>query len=266
MHYPKQMTIKRQKKTTSPKRKRYKNEFFLKKFGDKCRKLRLQKGYSIDRLSKESQQLSTASIDRLEKGTADSQILVLYRYAETLGLSLPDLFSYLKDEPNIKNDARIIPYEEDLNPPSSYIPVYPIKVAAGIFSSEGIYGDTNPLGWIDIHLKSPSSDYFAAFVYGESMQPRISDGDLCLFRRYSGGSRQGKVFLLQARSLHDSETGEAFVVKKYIRQTPPKSSADLSGSESVIHLISENPRFSPIILYGLKDEEIQTIAEFIKVL
>lgn len=257
------------KKTVKPRRKRYRNERFLNSLGDRCKKLRLQKGYSIDRLSKESNQLSPASIDRLEKGKSDTHILVLLRYVETLGSNLHDLFAYLKESKDISQDSRIIPYEEGLRPSSSYVPVYSIKVAAGKFAAESdLNEDQPPLGWIDVNLKGSAQDYFAAFVQGESMQPRITDGDLCLFRKYSGGSRQGKIFLIQARSLHDAETGEAFVVKKYMRQTPPRSpgSEKADTSESVIHLISENPRFSPIILYGLKDEEIQTIAEFVKVL
>lgn len=253
------------KKTAPPKRRRYRNSSFLKALGDRCRKLRRQKGYSIDRLSKESDQLSPASIDRLEKGTADTHILVLLRYVNTLGITLHDLFLYLKESPDISTDSRVIPYEEGVKPPASYIPVFPIKVAAGKFSEEGdLSDDQAPLGWVEASIKGGHQDYFAAFVYGESMQPRISNGDLCLFRKYTGGSRQGRIFLIQARSLHDAETGEAFVVKKYMRQTPPKSTNE--NSETVIHLISENPRFSPIILYSLKDEEIQTIAEFIKVL
>lgn len=267
MRYPDIMSSGRAKKAVPIKRKRYKNDFFLKTLGQHCRRLRLQKGYSIDRLSKESDQLSPASIDRLENGTSDTQILVLLRYAETLGFTLFDLFSYLKELPNIQNDDRIIPYEKDIKPPSSYVPVYPIKVAAGKFSNDSsTYEKQTPLGWVDVNLKSSSKDYFAAFVQGESMHPRISSGDLCLFRLYGGGSRQGKIFLIQARSLLDSETGESFVIKKYMRQTPPKSGGHEDSSETVIHLISENPRFSPIILYGLNDDEIQTIAEFVKVL
>lgn len=248
-------------------RKRYKNEFFLKALGDHCRKLRLQKGFSIDRLSKEANQLSPASIDRLEKGTADSQILVLLRYAEALGIPLLDLLSFLKDMPNISKDPRVIPYEEDFKPPLNYVPVYSIKVAAGKFSENETYADSVPLGWIEVNLKAASPDYFAAYVQGESMQPRINNGDLCLFRKYTGGSRQGKIFLIQARSLRDPETAEGFVIKKYVRQTPPKTINEPDDErDAVIHLVSENPRFSPIIMYGLKDEDVQTIAEFIKIL
>lgn len=246
-------------------RTRYKNDFFLKTLGNHCRMLRQQRGLSIDRLAKESQQLSAGTIDRLERGLSDSQTLVLVRYAEALGVTLLDLFSFLKDTPELSNDSRIIPYEEDTQPPPKYVPVFPIKVAAGKFSSESTtYQETHPLGWIDANLKTDSLDYFATFVKGDSMLPKIKDGDLCLFKKYTGGSRQGHTFLIQARGLKNSETGESYVVKKYMRITPQRVSAE--DSPSIIHLVSENSKYPPIILMGTTDDEVQVLAEFIRVL
>jgi uncharacterized protein len=135
-------------------------------------------------------------------------------------------------------------------------------VAAGKFSDQTAYLNERLLEWVDISLKSVTSDYFAAYVHGESMQPKINNGDICLFRKYSGGSRQGKIFLIQARSLRDTETAEFFVIKKYVRQTPPKQTNEDSDQNAAIHLVSEKSRFSPIVLYGLQDEDVQTIAEF----
>jgi len=245
------------------KRARYKNESFLKTLGKHCRKLRTQRGYSIDRLAKESNQLSPSSIDRLERGLADSQILVLVRYAEVLGLSLLDLFSFLKEAPQLQKDTRILPYEEGMKVPMGFIPVYPVKVAAGKFS-ETTEAQVIPIGWIEAGIKGNTKDYFACFINGESMSPRIENGSLCLFKRYQGGSRQGRIFLIQARGLSDTESGESFVIKKYMRQTSPRTES--SEGPAVIHLISENSRFPPIVLVGLSDDEIQTIAEFIRVL
>ncbi|MCM2352701.1 MAG: helix-turn-helix domain-containing protein [Pseudobdellovibrio sp.] len=242
-------------------RKRYKNQAFLVALGENCRRIRLQRGYSIDRLSRESEQLSPASIDRLENGTGDSQILVLVRYAQTLNVSLLELFSFVKNLQDLSKDSRIIPYEEGSGPPLGYVPVYPLHVAAGLFGNERETSE-QPLGWVDANIRSGASEYFASFVHGESMQPRISDGSLCLFRKYSGGSRQGKIFLVRAQGLKNSETGEAFVLKKYVRQTPPRTNQ--AEDPAIIHLISENPRFSPIVLVGLQDEDVQTIAEFIR--
>lgn len=250
--------------TKTTKRTRYKNSNFLKRLGDHCKKLRTQRGYSIDRLSKEADQLSTSSIDRLERGLGDSQILVLVRYAEVLGLNLLDLFSFLKDDPSFLKDSRIIPYEENMKTPQGFAPVYPLKVAAGKFSGDSEAADVEPLGWVEAGIKGLSKDYFACFINGESMAPRIKNGDLVLFKKYLGGSRQGKVFLLQGRGLQSNETGESFVIKKYMRQTPARTESQ--DKTAVIHLISENPHFPPIILVGRSDDEIQTIAEFVKVL
>jgi phage repressor protein C with HTH and peptisase S24 domain len=218
----------------------------------------------MDRMAKEGEYMSSATIDRLEKGQADSQILVLLRYAEILGLSLLDLFSFSKDFLNSSKDPRIIPYEEGARPFPGYVPVYPLKVAAGAFSNEEETSDIQAIGWVDANVRSGSQDYFASFVKGESMQPLIPNGALCLFRRYTGGTRQGRIFLIQARGLRDNETGDAFVVKKYQRQTPPRTTQ--TEDPAVIHLISENSKFSPIVLVGLQDREVQTLAEFIRVL
>ncbi|MBL7542714.1 MAG: LexA family transcriptional regulator [Bdellovibrionaceae bacterium] len=248
------------------KKTRYKNDLFLKSLGQHCRQLRKQKGLSIDRLAKESDQLSTGTIDRLERGLADSQVLVLLRYAEVLGYSILDLFSFLKDNPElaIYKDPRIIPYEEGGKAPARHVPVYPLKVAAGRFGNSELTHESTPIGWVDASLKNDNSDYFAAFVRGQSMQPKINDGDLCLFKRYTGGSRQGHIFLIQARGLKNSETDESFVVKKYVRQTPGRQSED--DDMSIIHLVSENSKFPPIILMGASDDEIQVLAEFIRVI
>lgn len=248
----------RGKKTS---RKRYKNQAFLTALGVNCRRLRLQRGYSIDRLSRESEQLSPASIDRLENGTGDSQILVLVRYAQTLNVSLLDLFSFVKNLQDLSKDHRIIPYEEGSRPPLGYVPVFPLHVAAGLFAN-GHEASEQPLGWVEANIRTGNSEYFASFVHGESMQPRILDGSLCLFRKYTGGSRQGKIFLIRAQGLKNNETGESFVLKKYMRQTPPRTVQ--TEAPAVIHLVSENPRFSSIVLVGLQDEDVQTIAEFIR--
>ncbi len=247
----------------SVKRSRYKNTSFLKTLGEHCRKLRTQRGYSIDRLAKESEQLSSSNIDRLERGLADTQILVLVRYAEALGLSLIDLFSFLKDAPQLQKDSRILPYEEGIKVPADFVAVYSLKVAAGNFSTSSEVQST-PIGWIEAGIKGSAKDYFACFINGESMSPRIENGSLALFKKYQGGSRQGKIFLIQARGLRDTETGESFVVKKYMRQTAARTEAQ--DGPAVIHLISENPRFPAIVLVGLSDDEIQTIAEFVRVL
>lgn len=218
----------------------------------------------MDRMAKEGDYMSSATIDRLEKGQTDVQILVLLRYAEILGLSLLDLLAFTKDYPDVTKDSRILPYEEGVHPSPGFVPVYPLHIAAGAFSNPQIASELAPIGWVDANVRSSASDYFAAFVKGHSMQPLIADGALCLFRRYTGGTRQGRIFLIQARGLVDNETGESFVIKRYQRQTPARTMQ--LEEPAVIHLISENPKFPPMVLVGLEDSEVQTIAEFIRIL
>ena len=75
-------------------RKRYQNQKFLKSLGAHCKRLRIVKGYSIDRLAKEGILLSPATIFRLEQGDSDVQITVLLRIAAVLDVDLTELFAF----------------------------------------------------------------------------------------------------------------------------------------------------------------------------
>lgn len=75
-------------------RKRYKNPEFRRVLGEHIRELRTRRGYSIDRLSRESEQLSPAVIYRLENGLSDVQISVLLRISDTLDLPLWKLLQF----------------------------------------------------------------------------------------------------------------------------------------------------------------------------
>ena len=58
-------------------------------------------------------------------------------------------------------------------------------------------------------------DMFVVQASGRSMEPKIHDGDLCVMRKYAGGSRQGKIMLAQHRETYDPDTGGAYSIKKY---------------------------------------------------
>lgn len=73
---------------------RYKNPELLKELGRHCQQIREKKGYSIDRMSRESEQLSKGTIHRLETGTGDTQFTALYRYAKTLQIPMKRLFEF----------------------------------------------------------------------------------------------------------------------------------------------------------------------------
>jgi phage repressor protein C with HTH and peptisase S24 domain len=241
---------------------RYKNPRLLKAIGQNCQKLRVQKGYSIDRLYREGEQLSTSVIHRLENGTADTQLSVFYRYAQVLGLNLKELFDV--DIPR-EVSHRVLVASETTERPKSAVPYYDINVAAGAFKSKNMIASEEPQGWVQVSGYRNLNELFAVRIKGKSMEPTIPNDSLCLFRLYQGGSKQGKIFLIRSNSaLGTDDSDTAYVVKRYKRM--PASTAK---SGLVVHLNSDNKDYAPIIFMGSthsEDEMIQVVGEFVDVL
>src|SRR5690606_8892904 len=99
---------------------------------------------------------------------------------------------------------------------------------------------------------------------GRSMEPTIPSGSLCLFRLYQGGTRQNKIFLVKSRGILDPETNEAFVVKKYKRLNAVDDNEH--RAKVVVHLLSDNTNYPPIVLMASDESQIEIMAEFIEVL
>jgi hypothetical protein len=47
------------------------------------------------------------------------------------------------------------------------------------------------------------------------MNKIIPDGSMCLFKKDSGGTREGKVVLVEHRNIQDSDFGSGYTVKLY---------------------------------------------------
>ena len=96
---------------------------------------------------------------------------------------------------------------------SRYLPLYSIKAACGYFDS---YDEAEAEGWIDVSSLpfTPNKDLFVVHAKGDSMLPKIKDGDLCVFERYHGGSREGEIVLSQANE-YSEEYGGMYTIKKY---------------------------------------------------
>jgi transcriptional regulator with XRE-family HTH domain len=83
--------------TKGKKKKRYRHDGYLTALGAHCRKLRQKKGVSVNRMSREAEQLSPSSILRLENATAPVNILTLLRYAEVLEVDVKKLLDFEYD-------------------------------------------------------------------------------------------------------------------------------------------------------------------------
>jgi transcriptional regulator with XRE-family HTH domain len=78
-------------KKKTPAVTRFRDTAFLKKIGARVKKLRIAKGYSIDRIYLEGEGLNRSSISRIERGLTDPQVSTLKRIADTIGVELTDL-------------------------------------------------------------------------------------------------------------------------------------------------------------------------------
>ncbi|HNT98290.1 MAG TPA: DUF2075 domain-containing protein [Elusimicrobiales bacterium] len=93
---------------------------------------------------------------------------------------------------------------------TDYLPVYTLEAACGGF---GRGMAVEPQGWAKSPpgLK-PDRNMFIARVTGRSMEPKLHDGDYCVFRANVAGTRQGKIVLVQHSSISDPDTGGSYTV------------------------------------------------------
>jgi len=139
----------------------------------------------------------------------------------------------------------------------THVPVYTLRAAAGKFLENAEIEEER---WEEIpeSLRSRlSRDMFAAHIAGHSMEPRIPDGSLCLFRANLVGSREGKLVLAEDRRKH------AFAIKQYHSEKIQNDSGDWRHDR--IRLISLNPEYPSWDLEP-EEEKFRILAEFIAVL
>ena len=154
-------------------------------------------------------------------------------------------------------------YGDDVRPYVNSVPVYDLQVAAGIFSHEQTIDDCQ---WVELPEPFVAKDgYFVARVVGESMNKRIPNGSWCLFKADLGGSRQGKVVLVQHRDIQDHENGGQFTVKVYESE---KRVVDGTWEHNRIVLKPDTTAagFAPIVLEADQAVDLLVCGELVAVL
>ena len=143
------------------------------------------------------------------------------------------------------------------------IPLYDFYAAAGNFShmqSEKTFSE------IEVPEKySLDSDYFACKVIGESMNKRIPNDSICIFKKYSGGSRSGKILLIENYDKQDPDFNSAFTVKTYASQ----KNVSEEGREHLEVLLKPNSydlSYEDLVITSDNAAEMNIVGEFIKVL
>jgi superfamily II DNA or RNA helicase/SOS-response transcriptional repressor LexA len=157
---------------------------------------------------------------------------------------------------------RILPIDE-INPYVNCVPLYDIKVAAGDFSELQNNSETE---WIELPKSYKySRDYFVCKITGESMNQVIPNNSWCLFRKDPGGSRDGKIVLVQHTNIQDSDFGSGFTVKMY-QSKKEVTEENWKHTSIILSPKSNNPNFKPIVLNGDDLSDLKVIGVFLAVL
>jgi uncharacterized protein len=95
------------------------------------------------------------------------------------------------------------------------------------------------------------------------MEPTIPDGSYCIFRSERGGSRNGKVVLVESKQVADRETNQTYTVKRY--SSEKELFDDGTWQHKKITLSPDNKNFEDIVLEKVPGEDFRVVAEFVEV-
>ena len=181
----------------------------------------------------------------------------------------PALRGYMSRYIPLADDAevdqpRIIPLpSEEVKPFVNSVPLYSLTAAAGGF---GPVISAEEQEWIKLPPgRTAGEDLFACRVIGESMNRIIPNGSICLFRRYQGGSRNGKIMLVELNEFTDRDAGAAYTVKEY-RSRKQRTDSGYEHERISLLPVTDDSNYKSIELDGESASEMRTIAEFVQVL
>jgi SOS-response transcriptional repressor LexA len=139
----------------------------------------------------------------------------------------------------------------------THLPRYSLAVAAGKFLENREVAEE---GWEEAPAGlKPAPAMFMARIAGRSMEPRIADGSLCVFRAGVTGSREGRLVLVEYLG---GGANDRHTVKRYHSQKHRED--DGSWRHETIRLEPLNPEFEA---WELDPEEnrFRIVAEFVQV-
>jgi hypothetical protein len=118
---------------------------------------------------------------------------------------------------------------------------------------------------IEGRLGNPE-DYFACQVIGESMNRVIPNGALCLFKKYTGGSRNDKIVLVELMDRQDQDFNSSFTVKTYTSAKQLDEDGRIVNQTVRLVPNSFDISYSPIELNAEDGESYRVVGEFVRVL
>jgi len=175
---------------------------------------------------------------KYEKAESEESSTDVEEIAQQISL----IAAFTADKENEVPEPKVIPIYDEYS--EGYIPLYTLRAACGYFEDGEVPEEE---GWVDATGNGFTPDpkrHFVVHAKGDSMLPKIKDGDLCVFEWYKAGSRNGEIVLTQSNEF-DSEYGGKYTIKKYHSE---KVVTEEGWQHSKVELIPLNTDFNPIEL------------------
>jgi hypothetical protein len=159
----------------------------------------------------------------------------------------------------------------DVTPAHNAVPFVEMAAAAGAFDASPVR-QSSPIDsqtWVELPESfNARADHFVMRVIGESMNQSIPDGSACLFRANPGGTREGKIVLVQHRDIQDPDTGTALTVKRYRSAKVPADDGEGWRHQRIVLACETTAAGYEDIVFESEDEvgDLRVLAEYVATL
>jgi hypothetical protein len=165
---------------------------------------------------------------------------------------------FVDDETRAYFSSHLESLVQEIRPYENSLPLLELRTAANASfeNFEGYFANEGSFSWQPVKGGPFAKDRFLVRAEGDSMEPKIKDGQLCLFRKDPGGSRNGKIILCRVGGF----AGDAPIalIKQY--RSARTSSTESLGEAKVIVLSSLNEKHEDIVL--TEGEHLSVIGVF----
>ena len=197
-------------------------------FGERILKLRTEKGMTQDELAQKLGYKSRSSIAKIENGARDVPRSQIVELAKALGTTPSVLMGWEDDKPT--DTLTVLPTDK-----IHMIPVFG-SVAAGF----GAYASSDIIEYIPLYIENDCdvADTICITVKGQSMYPKIEEGDRIVVRRQDSVDN-GRIAVVMI--------GDEAVVKR------------VECEKNKLTLISINPEYPPRVIEGKDLEDVRIV-------